>query len=444
MTLSSFPAVPGAWPMFGHLPHLSRCPLSFLRGLSQHGPLAVVRFANREVLAVTQPQLVRRLLTRDQHHTEKGGVILGAMAKTLGEDSLVTCPAAVHAQQRPLMQPAFSPERLKVYAAVMRDAVVEVTGSWRPGQTIQVEEEAHRIAALAVSRTLVAAPGAAQAAAVLARALPDISRGMYWRSLVPGEWFTKLPVGVSRRYERQMARARSQIERLAVHYRSAGIDYKDVLSMVIEMCEKERDPHQFVYNQALTFLFGGVETTAAALTWTLRLVDQHQDVAARLRSELDEVLDGRLPTHADIDRLVYTQQVITESLRLFPPAWVGTRMTTKALNWKEGFIPAGTELLFSPYALHRDGEVFPHPDRFDPDRWAADTVGARQREGFFAFSAGRRKCIGDTYAMHETTLTLAIILSRWQLDHQSNDPADQPTPRLILGPPTTPVVVRPR
>ncbi|MFF7415776.1 cytochrome P450 [Streptomyces lydicus] len=446
MALSSFPTVPGAWPVFGHLSHLHTSPLSFLRGLSQHGPVAVVRFANRPVLAVTQPQLVRRLLTGDQHRTEKGGSVFDVMAETLGPDSLVTCPAAVHAQQRPLMQPAFSQESLSRYASVMRDAAVKVTGSWRPGQTVQMETAAHRIAALAVSRTLVSAPGAAQAAAVLAKALPDISRAMYWRSLAPGDWFAKLPVRVNRRYERQMAIARSAIDRVAVHYRSAGIDHEDVLSMVIAMCEGEPDPHQAVYNQTLTMLFGGIETTAAALTWTLRLIDQHQKVVARLQTELDEVLDGELPTHEDISRLTYTQQVITESLRLFPPAWVGTRMTTSPLEWEEEgiSIPAGTELLFSPYALHRDAETFPRPDHFDPDRWAADRAGAAQRQGFFAFSAGRRKCIGDTFAMNEVTLALAIILSRWRLDHQSNNPSDQPIPRLILGPPATPVVVQPR
>ncbi|MGW8398720.1 cytochrome P450 [Streptomyces lydicus] len=440
----SFPTAPGAWPVLGHLPHMARSPLAFLRGLSQHGPLIVVRLMNRRVLAVTQPQLGRRLLTRDQQHTEKGGPVLEVMADTLGKDSLVTCPAAVHAQQRPLMQPAFSPARLKEYTTVVRDAVVEVTGSWRPGQTIRVEAEAYQIAALAVSRTLVAAPGATQAAAVLAKALPDISRGMYSRSLVPGEWFAKLPLGVNRRYERQMGIARSQINRVAVHYRSAGIDYEDVLSMVIAMSEKEPDPHQFVYNQALTFLFGGVETTAAALTWTLRLIDQHQDIAARLHSELDEVLDGRLPTHEDIGRLTYTQQVITEALRVFPPAWVGTRKVTKSLQWEEGTIPAGTELLFSPYALHRDPAAFPEPELFDPDRWAPGRVGAAQREGFFAFSAGRRKCIGDVFATNEMTIALAIILTRWQLKHQSNSPAARPTSRFILGPPATPVTVEPR
>ncbi|MEU9125129.1 cytochrome P450 [Streptomyces sp. NPDC048506] len=434
-----FPTAPGAMPLLGHLSQLVRAPLPFVRQLRLHGPVVRLRLAHRDVLAVTAPRLVRQILVDDQRRFDKGGPIADSMKATLGTN-LVTCPADDHARQRALVNPGFHPSRMPAYSEAMRVAAVEVTDSWTPGQTLHLEHEAHRLAALAASRSLVSAPTAESAAAVLAEALPDISRGMYWRGMF-GKAFSKLPLAVNRRHERQMARTRKAMDLVTAQYRN-GQDHGDVLSRIAPACELEANPHQAIHDQVLTLLFGAVETTAAALVWILRLVSEHQ-ITPRIHTELHEVLGSRPPCHEDIPQLAYTQRIITEALRLHPPAWLGTRKTTAPVSWPEGTIPPGTDVIFSPYALHRDPTVFADPDEFRPDRWTPENATSEQLRLHLAFGAGTRKCIGDTFAMNELTLALAVILSRWQLHHHPSS-ATQPTPRFILAPPPTPVTVQPR
>lgn len=446
MTLSfpEAPEAPEARPVLGHLPQMAHAPLPFLRKIHALGPpLIRLRFGPRDVLAITSPQLVHRVLVDNAASFAKGGPIADAMARLLG-NSLVTCPESDHPRQRRLMNPAFGHRRMPDYAAKIRVVACEVADSWQPGQTFRLEHEAHRLASLAVSRSLVAAPAAADAARVLIEALPDLSRGMYWHSLLPGPFFARLPLPVNRRYGQQMGRTREAVDRVVAQYRTSGEDYEDVLSKVIPACAEEADPQQAVFDQVLTILFGGVETTAASLAWTLRLLHQHPDVADQLHAEL-KVLDGRPPSHEDLDRLPYTRAVVLESIRLHPPAWLGTRVATDTVRWEEGTIPAGTSVAFSPYALHRSPVGgFADPDVFDPLRWCG---GERAREGqnraFVAFGAGSRKCIGDTFAINELMIAVAVILSRWDLDHHW-DPAVEPTPRFIMSPPPTPVTVKPR
>ncbi|MFF8373458.1 cytochrome P450 [Streptomyces lydicus] len=434
-----FPTAPGAVPLLGHLPQLARAPLPFVRQLRRHGPVVRLRLAHREALAITNPRLVRRILVDDAHQFDKGGSVADSMERTLG-NSLVTCPADEHPRQRGLMNPGFHPSRMPRYSEAMLGAAVEVVESWAPGRNLHLEHEAHRLAALAVARSLVAAPAAASAAAVLAEGLPDISRGMYWRGLLPGKAFASLPLPVNRRYEQQMARTRHAMDLVTAQYRNSGEDYGDVLSKVAPACEHAADLHQSIRDQVLTLLFGAVETTAAALVWTLRLIDEHK-LAPRLRAELHDVVGGTLPTHEHIAQLDYLQRVITEALRLHPPAWLGTRVATASVSWPEGTIPEGTDVTFSPYALHRDPSVFEDPDAFHPDRWKRENVTSDQRRFHFAFGAGKRKCIGDDFAMTELALALAVILTKWQLHHHPS-PAAQPTPRFILAPPPTSVTLQ--
>ncbi|WP_308433971.1 cytochrome P450 [Streptomyces violascens] len=436
-----FPTVPGAVPLLGHLPHMARSPLAFFRRLPSHGPVVRLRVARREVLAVTSPRLAHRIHVDDQHLFDKGGPLSESMKDTLG-DNLVTCPAGEHARQRPLMNPAFHSSRMPAYSDVIREAAVEVATSWKAGQTVRLDREAHRLAALAVTRSLVSAPAAADAASVLAAGLDDISQGIYVRSLFPGQLFAKLPLPVNRRYEQQMARIRQAMKRVTAQYRAAGDDYGDVLSKVVPACEEAANPQQAVHDQVLGMVFGGVETTAAALVWTLRLIDQYQ-VAGDLHQELRDVLGGSLPSHEHIDQLDYMRRVVTEALRLHPPAWLGTRISTAPVPWTEGTIPPETAVLFSPYALNRDPDLFENPDRFDPDRWNRESVTPEQRRYFFPFGAGTRKCIGHDFAMNEVILALAVILTSWDLRHHST-PTARHTPRFIMGPPPTPVTVQPR
>jgi cytochrome P450 len=171
-----------------------------------------------------------------------------------------------------------------------------------------------------------------------------------------------------------------------------------------------------IRDQVLSFWVAGTETTASLLAWSLHLLGQHPEVARRVHTEVDAVLDGRVARHTDVARLDCTTRVLTETLRLYPPAWVLTRVLTAETTLASKTLPAGTILLYSPYLIQRRGDLYPHPDRFDPDRWLSDHATHQHRGTFIPFGGGARKCIGESFAMMEATLALATITARWQLN----------------------------
>lgn len=437
------PSAAGALPLLGHIPQLARAPLDFFRRLREQGPVVRIRIGGHQAYMVTRPELVRRLYVTDQHLFDKGGPLIEKV-RTYAGNGLATCPAEDHARQRPLMQPAFHPDRIRRYTAIMRDAMAEVTGSWRPGQVVRLDREMHRLTTMVTSRTLIAAEQAETAAVQIARSLPIITQGLYWRMVIPSGLFPRLPLPVNRRFDREQARVREVIDQVVSHYRATGTDHGDLLSMVLAACEREADPARAVYDQVITILTAGVETTAATSVWALRALNRHQKIAALVCAELDEVLAGRSPGHDDLPRLAYTQRVLTETLRLYPPVWLVSRRSTAEVAWRGGRIPAGADVFFSPYALHRDPEVFAEPEVFDPDRWAPERVTTTQRQSFFGFGAGRRKCIGDALGMNEATIAVAAVLSRWRLRHRRDDVGERPALRMLLMPPPTEVRVEPR
>ncbi|MFI1014783.1 cytochrome P450 [Streptomyces sp. NPDC020965] len=434
-SVSPSPIVPGAWPLLGHVPRLAPDPLAFFHHLRDHGPVVRIRLGNRPAYVVTRPHLVRRLHLADQRLFDKGGPLIEKSRLFLG-NGLATCPAADHARQRPLMQPAFHSTQLSRYTGIMQECVAEVTGSWQPGQVISLNEEMHRITAKVTSRTLISAVEARPAAAQIARALPEILRGLYWRMVIPGSLFPRIPLPVNRRFDRQMRLTRHVLDQVVSHYRATTSDYGDLLSMVITACEEEDDPQQAIYDQVVTILMGGVETTAATLVWLLRLLDSHPHIRQELLAEITGTLGGRPPGHSDLHDLPYTQQVITETVRLYPAGWIVSRSTTADVHWSEGHIPAGSDVFYSPYALHRDPELFPDPEAFVPDRWSPEQVTPAQRQAFFGFGAGRRKCIGDVFGITEATIAVAAVLSSWHLEH-AGPVTDRPLiGTLLMAPPT--------
>ncbi|MFJ2811902.1 cytochrome P450 [Streptomyces sp. NPDC087294] len=436
------PDAPGALPLVGHIPHMARSPLEFFKKLAALGPVTRIRIGSRPAYVVSRPNLVHRLHVGELDSFDKGGPLFEKVRHYVG-NGLASCPAHDHVRQRPALQPAFQRSRIERYAEVMTESAAEVAGSWSEGDEIDLYQQMHRLTTLVISRTLISAEVAGPAAASIAESVPDIMSGVYWRMVVPGRWFPKLPIPVNRRYEEVDARVRKVVNEVVDTYRADGVDRGDLMSMVVAGCANEPDPHKAVYDQVVTFLTAGLESVASSLVYTLRLLDRHPEITARVLAEIEEALgDGeggelRAPGYGDMAKLKFTQNVLTEALRLFPPAWIVSRVATTDVNWEEGHIPEGAGVFFSPYIAHRDPEVFPDPEAFDPDRWGPDRVTTLQRQSYFSLGAGRRKCIGDVYGTVESTIALVTVLSRWKLTHRPGSENDQPSVTALLIPPRT-------
>jgi cytochrome P450 len=197
-----------------------------------------------------------------------------------------------------------------------------------------------------------------------------------------------------------------------------GRDHGDLLSMLVLARDDEgggRMTDRQLRDEVITLLLAGHETTSNALTWTWYLLSQNEEVEARWRDELHRVLGDRAPTFEDLPGLPYTEMVLAESMRLFPPAWGMGRRALRDVTLGGFTIRKGAILALSPYIVHRDERFWPDPLRFDPDRFTAEAKAARPRFAYFPFGAGARSCIGEPFAWMEGVLLLATIGQRWRL-----------------------------
>jgi cytochrome P450 len=243
--------------------------------------------------------------------------------------------------------------------------------------------------------------------------------GLFDTVLLPfSEWLEKLPLPKVRRFERARARLDSTIYRIIAERRASGEDRGDLLSMLLLAQDEDtggRMTDKQVRDEALTLFLAGHETTAQALTWTWYLLSQNPDCERKLHDEIDSVLGGRIPEFDDLPRLRYTEMVLTESMRLYPPAWAIGRKATAPFQLGGYEIPKGAILILSPYVTQRDPRFFPDPERFDPERWTPENADARPKFSYYPFGGGARLCIGERFAWMEGTLVLAAIAQQWRL-----------------------------
>ena len=192
----------------------------------------------------------------------------------------------------------------------------------------------------------------------------------------------------------------------------------DLLSMLLEARDDDggRMSDRQLRDEIMTLFLAGHETTAIALTFTWYLLAKHPAVRARLDEELENVLGDRLPTTADLPRLRFVDHVITESMRLYPPAWSMGREATRDCELAGYHVPSGMQVWFSQWVVQRDPRWFSEPERFDPSRWEGDLAKRIPRYAYFPFGGGPRLCIGNTFAMMEAVLIVATLARRTRVE----------------------------
>lgn len=416
LTPSAPARLPHALPLLGHALHLLRDPLTFLTAARPLGDVVEIRIGPRPAYLVNNPDLIRQILVKESKKYSKG-VQFDKMRPTMG-NGLVTAGGEEHLKHRRMIQPAFHHARIAGYATIMRDLSLEMTESWRDGDRIALDQELTRLALMIVGKSLFSTEFGSEVVGEVLRSMPVFLEGIAKRAMAPTQLLEKLPTAENRRFNEANRRLRGVLDETIAEYRRTGVDHGDMVSMLL-MARDEATGEGLsdaqVRDEAVTMLLAGSETTSTLLSWVFHVLGQRPDLEALLHAEVDEVLGDGPVAFEQIGRLAYTRRLITETLRLYPPAWLLTRRTNEPVTLGGLVLPAGASIMFSMYSLHRDPAIYADPDTFDPDRWLPERAKQLPRPAFVPFGAGNRQCIGEGFAWTEAIILLATIASRWRM-----------------------------
>ncbi len=414
---SQYPPGPRSKFPLGVLFSYRRGALPFFQNLAQqYGDISYFRLGPQHAFFLNHPDYIKDVLVTNHHNFMKGLAL--QRAKRLLGDGLLTSEGSFHRRQRRLAQPAFHRARIASYADIMTEHAATTRERWHDGETLDISEEMMQLTLGIVGKTLFDADVASDAGEV-GEAM-TVLMGLFNILTIPFfELIQKLPLPQLRRFDQAKAKLDAIIYRLVEERRQSGEDRGDLLSMLLLSQDTEADGGQMsneqLRDELMTIFLAGHETTANALTWTLYLLSQNAETETRLHEEIDTVLGGRLPAFEDVARLRYTEMVLAESMRLFPPAWAIGRLALEDCEIGGYAIPERSLVIMSQYVMHHDARYFAEPLRFNAERWTPEAREARPQFSYFPFGGGPRRCIGEGFAWMQGILLLATLAQRWRM-----------------------------
>ncbi len=386
------------------------------RWAREYGDLVSARFGPRRLLFVNHPDLVEEVLVHQNRKLIKHYRLRQAK-RTLGE-GLLTSEGDFWRAQRKLVQPAFHREKIAGFAELMVDYALRLVGTWGDRRELDVQAEMMKLTLQIVAKALFGADVGGESADVTA-AMETLMHNFEASSALPiiiPQW---VPTPSNLRTGAAIRQLNRVLYRIIAERRKDGEDRGDLLSMLLQAQDEEsgrRMTDRQLRDECMTLFLAGHETTANTLSWAWYLLAKHPEAAARLREELENVLDGRRPSLADLPRLPYTEGVVNESLRLYPPAWIVGREAAEPIELGGYLVDRGTTLFLAACAIQRDPRWFDEPDAFRPERWAGGFQQRIPRYAYFPFGGGPRICIGNSFAQMEAALVIASIFPRYRLE----------------------------
>jgi cytochrome P450 len=398
-----------------------------------YGDIVHFRVGPRHAYLLNHPDFVHYVLVDAPEKFHKSPALKRNTRKSIGQ-GLLTSEGDFHKRQRRLAQPAFHHQRIAAYGDVMVEYTRRMLDTWQPGERRNVAHDMTNLTMQIVAKTLFDAD--------VSDEMDSIGRAISIGIETVGERVTQpvyLPDWIPTPKNRERQQAAQVLDKAILDIinqrRESGEDRGDLLSLLLLAVDEESGGQMTdrqVRDEVMTLFIAGHETTANALAWTLYLLAQHPEVEAKLAAELDAVLDG-LPTMQDLPKLHYSDMVLKESMRLYPPAWVISREVMEDITIGGCDIGRGSIVIMSQYVMHRHPRYFDEPEQFMPARFAPGWEERVPRYAYFPFGGGPRVCIGNSFAMMEATLVLATIMQRYHLALVSGQQVE-PEPLVTLRP----------
>ena len=362
---------------------------------------------------IHHPDDVKRVLVSNHKNYTKG-VGLDRVKILLG-NGIMTSEGDFWRRQRYMMQPMFHRRVITEFARVIDQANDRFIDRWESqaarGESVNVTDD---MSALTLDIVLRAVFGS------------DLDR---LSAEVGGNPFAVVTQEPARNLQfAYKFRSLGKLVAALMRRRASEADeHVDFLAMLMSARDKETGDamsERELIDEVMTLVVAGHETTASALNWTWYLLALHPQVEARLHAEIDAAPVAASPSLAQMEALPYAQQVVNEALRLYPPGWLLSRRAIGA-DVLAGFeIPAGADVLLSPYLLHRHPRFWPDPDAFKPERFASENEAERSRFAYIPFAAGPRHCIGETFALYEMLMHLYKVARRYRLTYLPTEPVE--------------------
>lgn len=416
------PPGPKGRPIVGNLLEFRRDKLAFFMRLArEYGDFVRFYIGPRPVVLISDPAMIEQVLATQQKNFVKH-FVLGLLRPVLG-DGLLTSDGEFWLRQRRLVQPAFQRSRVDDYAGLIVAEAHELAESWRPGEPLDIQAEMMHVALAIAAKAFLGAEVTSGDFRTVSRAMDLLMHDFVYRF----EGIVKFPLWMPTVWNWRIKRMIRALDRVIYgiidHRRREPAGQDDLLSGLMRATDASGESpggrgtmtDRQLRDELMTLFLAGHETTANALAWTFFLLAQHPEVEARLQAELQGVLGGRLPTAADVPQFTYTEQVIAESMRVFPPVYAIGRRSLADCEIGGYHVPGGTTFLMSQWVLHRDPRYFDEPEQFRPERWAAGLAKRIPKFAYFPFGGGPRVCVGNSFAMFEAVLVLATLAQRFRI-----------------------------
>jgi cytochrome P450 len=433
-TPEPLPKGPRSFPLLGSVVDYARDPLAFLEDCAWggYGDVAYLSFLRQPTYVLNLPEHMEHVLVTRQRNYIKDKLQRVLLREFLG-NGLLASEGDFWLRQRRLMQPAFHRQRISAYAQIMGEHSRRLLATWRDGESRDISADMMDLTLSIVVRCLFGLELENSAAAGVGPALAKIiDHFSKLQTLVVPGW---IPTPENLGYRAALRRLYRIVDGIIQQRRQAGGDTGDLLSMLLQVQDEDgsRMSNQQIRDEALTLMLAGHETTAITLTFCWDLLSRNPEAEAALHHELATVLGGREPTVEDLPSLPFTEGVVRESLRLFPPVWSLSRESVEEdalAGWR---IPPGAMVWLNPWTVHRDPRFYEEPLAFRPQRWVDGLERRLPRFAWFPFGGGPRLCIGQSFALMEARLVLATLAQHFRLERLS-DAAVELLPSITLRP----------
>jgi len=409
--------------------------LDFLSNCArEYGDVVPIRFFHLPDFLINHPDLIEEVFSRNSTNFRKAKTVRMPSQRMLFGKSLIASEGEDWLRQRRAVHPAFNQDHLSEYAALIVEITRDHIADWKGGDVRKIDDELVDLTFKLAARTFFGIDGLNEKEIV--RELIEANKSIFsgQNSL---SWFLNnfLPTPKNRRFKRAIRNVDQLIYGLIKERQAAESHRKDLLSVLLSIKNPETGTltEKQLRDEMVTMFIAGNETTAVSLSWTWVTLAQNPHEFAKLREELQTVLNGRPPTFGDLPKLAHTTRVIKETLRMYPPNRSTAREAVKECRLGDHRIPAGSQVVMPQWVVHRDPRFFERPNEFIPDRWTTEFEQKLHKYAYFPFGAGPRLCIGRSFAMMEIALVMATIAGSFQITLDTNDEI-KPLPLVLLRP----------